>query len=69
MTFEMVDPQGEALKVGFDGIKKSEFRWARVTLDMGLLAYHDLDEALDSLTWPLKFLMTPGVEGIRHKLG
>jgi len=37
---------GEALKVGFDGNFKLEFHGAKVTLDAGLLAYRDLDEAL-----------------------
>ncbi len=42
----MINPQGEALKVGFDGNLKLEFHGARVTSDAGLLAYRNLDEAL-----------------------
>jgi len=42
----MINPQGEAIKVGFDGNLKLEFHGARVTSDAGLLAYRDLDEAL-----------------------
>ena len=42
----MMNPQGEALKVGFDGNLRLEFHGARVTSDAGLLAYRDLDEAL-----------------------
>lgn len=41
-----MNPQGEALKVGFDGNLKLEFHGARVTLDAGHLAYRDLDEGL-----------------------
>jgi hypothetical protein len=39
-------PEGESMKVGFDGGIKLEFHGAKVTSDSGLLAYRDLDDAL-----------------------
>jgi hypothetical protein len=45
----MMNPQGEALKVGFEGNVRFGFHGARVTSDAGLLAYRDLDDALGSV--------------------
>ena len=39
-------PEGEGMKVGFDGGIRLEFHGAKVTSDGGLLAYRDLDNAL-----------------------
>ena len=39
-------PEGESMKVGFDGRIQLEFHGAKVTSDGGLLAYRDLDDAL-----------------------
>ena len=36
-------PEGESMKVGFDGGIKLEFHGAQVTSDGGLLAYRDLE--------------------------
>ncbi len=38
--------EGESMKAGFDGGIKLEFHGAKVTSDGGLLANHDLDDAL-----------------------
>ena len=40
-------PEGESMKVGFDGGIKLEFHGAKVTSDGGLLAYRDFDDALE----------------------
>ena len=40
-------PEGESMKVGFDAGIKLEFHGAKVTSDGGLLAYRDLDDALE----------------------
>ena len=42
-------PEGESMKVGFDGGIKLEFHGAKVTSDGGLLAYRDLVMLLDCL--------------------
>jgi len=42
----MSHPEGESLKVGFDGCLLLEFQGSKATSDAGLLAYLDLDEAL-----------------------
>ena len=39
-------PEGKSMKMGFDGGIKLEFHGAKVTSDVGLLAYRDLDDAL-----------------------
>lgn len=39
-------PEGESIKVGFDGGDKLEFHGAKVTSDGGFLSYRDLDDVL-----------------------
>ena len=39
-------PEGESMKVGFDGGIKLEFHGAKLSSNGGLLAYRDLDHAL-----------------------
>ena len=65
----MMNPQGESLKVGFNGSLRLEFHGAKVTSDAGLLAYCDLDEALglfDSAARILKDTRTG--RNIRHEM-
>ena len=38
-------PEGESMKIGFDGRIKLEFHGAKVTSDGGLLTYRELDDA------------------------
>jgi len=65
----MMNPQGEALKVGFDGNLKLEFHGARVTSDAGLLAYRDLDEALGLFDLAFKVLNdTRSGRNIQHDM-
>ncbi len=39
-------PEGESIKMGFDGSIKLEFHDTKVTSDCGLLAHRDLNDAL-----------------------
>ena len=42
-------PEGESMNVGFDGGIKLEFHGAKLSSNGGLLAYRDLDHAMDCL--------------------
>ncbi len=39
-------PEGESMKIGFDGSIKLEFHVAKVSSNGGLFAHRDLDDAL-----------------------
>ena len=47
MTSKMKDTTGEMLNIRFNKKIKLEFHGARLTFDGGLLAYRELDDALE----------------------
>lgn len=65
----MGETRKEALKLGFDGSMRLEFHGAMVSSEGGLLAYHDVDDAL-ALTAIADAALTDGRTGgnIRHSL-
>jgi hypothetical protein len=65
----MSHPEGESLKVGFDGSLKLEFHGSKVTSDAGLLAYRDLDEALGLFDSSRSLLVDPRTgKNVQHDL-
>ncbi len=65
----MGERRKDALKLGFDGSIRLEFHGATVSSEGGLLAYRDLDDALE-LSAPAGAALTDGRTGtnIRHSL-
>ncbi|MCX5659917.1 MAG: IS1380 family transposase, partial [Planctomycetota bacterium] len=65
----MGEARKEALRVGFDGSVRLEFHGAKVSSDCGLLAYRDLDDAME-LTAEAGTALTDWRTGtnIRHSL-
>jgi hypothetical protein len=68
----MADATGEAkeppLRVTFDCRLKLEFHGAKITSDGGLLAYRELDDALDLTTMATSTLEGRRGRNIRHRL-
>jgi hypothetical protein len=65
----MADPTGEALRIDFDRRLLLQFRGSAITSDAGLLAYRDLDDALNLTDTAAKMLADArtGKNG-RHRL-